>query len=296
LKHKVNHRAYPTKEVNGMVFAYMGPKEKVPLFPTYEWFQLPVENLGITKFFNECNYLQALEGDCDSSHLDYLYRGNTGEGLVLRRSEAPSFEVERTWFGLRAAAIRKAPADQNYVRTSAFAMPCVACVPVGRAIDGMLDGFQVVYQVPADDTSTWRYNVRMRRKGPMWPEDVAAHRRQVGPGYRKIANLANDYLINRVKQKTVDYSGIEGFATEDSCVTETMGPIVDRRREHLGVSDSYVIALRKLLLEAVRSLDLEEEPPGLAREEKNNDFSGLNCIEVTIPSARSWKEFFGERA
>src|SRR6266576_2884429 len=31
-KEKLHHPAYPTHEVNGIIFAYRGPREKVPLF------------------------------------------------------------------------------------------------------------------------------------------------------------------------------------------------------------------------------------------------------------------------
>ena len=61
LKNKVRHKAYPCREALGMVFTYMGPPERMPLFPDYEWLTLPLENVGVTKFFLECNYLQALE-------------------------------------------------------------------------------------------------------------------------------------------------------------------------------------------------------------------------------------------
>ena len=76
-KAKLQHKAYPTKEVAGIVYTYMGPKEKIPLFPDYEWATLPTEQVYATKCLQECNYLQCLEGDCDSSHLSYLHRGFT---------------------------------------------------------------------------------------------------------------------------------------------------------------------------------------------------------------------------
>jgi len=66
---KIRHKAYPCKEVAGIVFAFMGPKEQMPLFPNYEWTVMPQDHVYVSKVFLDCNYLQGLEGDCDSSHL-----------------------------------------------------------------------------------------------------------------------------------------------------------------------------------------------------------------------------------
>ncbi len=40
---KLHHTAYPTHEANGVIYAYLGPRDKMPLFPNYEWTQVPLE-------------------------------------------------------------------------------------------------------------------------------------------------------------------------------------------------------------------------------------------------------------
>ena len=79
-KSKLKHVAYPTMEAAGIVFAYLGPRDKMPLFPNYEWTLLPKEQTYVTKGLLECNYLQGLEGECDSSHLSFLHREFTALG------------------------------------------------------------------------------------------------------------------------------------------------------------------------------------------------------------------------
>ncbi len=69
----------------------------------------------------------------------------------------------------------------------------------------------------------------------------------------------------------------------DSCATETMGPRYDRSKEHLGVSDITVIALRKLLLKVVRGLDRGKEPPHLIRSAEQNDQRQVACIVTKSP-------------
>jgi len=77
---RVQHPAYPTHEVNGIVFAYLGPRESMPLFPEFEWSQVAKEQTYVTKALQECNYLQGLEGECDSSHLSFLHRTFSVDG------------------------------------------------------------------------------------------------------------------------------------------------------------------------------------------------------------------------
>ncbi len=103
---KLHHTAYPTHEANGVIYAYLGPREKLPLFPNYEWTQVPLENSYVTKCLLECNYLQGLEGECDSSHLSFLHRNFTNESNqpVYKGDPAPVYDTQDTDFGVRLIA------------------------------------------------------------------------------------------------------------------------------------------------------------------------------------------------
>jgi phenylpropionate dioxygenase-like ring-hydroxylating dioxygenase large terminal subunit len=290
LKERVRHTSYPCREAGGAVFAYLGPREKEPLFPSYEWLTISREHLGVTKFFLECNYLQALEGDCDTSHPGYLHRGNFGRGLEQPEEPPTRYEVERTWFGLRVAMIESREPDQSDVSTWTFAMPCIGSVPIGKVINGKLDGFLSVSQVPADDYGTWRYNFRFKRSEPWFPEELARDRGQVNPDFTFVANRRNGYLLDRERQRTSSYTGVAGTATQDSVMTDSMGPIVDRAQEVLGVHDTYIVALRSYLLQKVKDFQAGGEPPGLAFDSSRNDFSGTRCTLMRVGAGESWRE------
>jgi phthalate 4,5-dioxygenase len=77
-RHKIQIKAYPCQEVAGMVFAYMGPADRRPPFPEFEWRNLPESHTHVSKFRLECNYLQAMEGDYDPSHGGFLHSGIGG--------------------------------------------------------------------------------------------------------------------------------------------------------------------------------------------------------------------------
>ena len=70
---KIKTIAYPTYEAAGIVFAYMGPKDRVPPIPDFDFAKVPTENYYVTKFKLECNWLQATEGDFDPSHAVFLH-------------------------------------------------------------------------------------------------------------------------------------------------------------------------------------------------------------------------------
>src|SRR5213594_1072977 len=73
-KQKVRARAYPCRDVNGVLWTYMGPRETAPALPAFEINTLPPEHVyPPLMMLEECNRVQALEGDIDSSHIDYVH-------------------------------------------------------------------------------------------------------------------------------------------------------------------------------------------------------------------------------
>src|SRR5262249_9929828 len=152
---------YPCVEAGGGGFTYIGARDKNPVFSTYAWLGGPQNQNYITKRLFEGNYLQRLDGDCGSAHLKFLpkmFKPDARRQVLSYENQFPAFEIDEMDFGFRVAAIRKVGPDKNYIRISQFVMPFIGCVPVGREVNGKMDGFKAVYQVPADDHNTWRYD------------------------------------------------------------------------------------------------------------------------------------------
>jgi phenylpropionate dioxygenase-like ring-hydroxylating dioxygenase large terminal subunit len=289
---KLYHTAYPTHEAGGVIYGYLGAPKQIPLFPNYEWTQVPLERTYVTKSLLECNYLQGLEGECDSSHLSFLHRAFNRDGNqpLYQADASPFYETEDTDFGVRLIATRNAPERQQYVRISSFVMPVYGCVPAGRAA-GELDGYEIHVYVPADDTSCWRYDIGFRRGRTVREEEV--HRRkQINPNYTRIRNARNNYLQDRELQKTQSFTGIQDFLNHDACATESMGAICNRSNEHLGVSDKAVIAVRKFLLTTVKEFQGGKEPPHLVHDSENNWFPHIDCFAYLLPQTITWREHF----
>ena len=126
---------------------------------------------------------------------------------------------------------------------------------------------------------------------PVKPEDV--HRRaSIGPDYRKIPNLDNDYLQDAGMMRTKNFTGIKEIMAQDACATETMSytGIFDRTQEHLGVSDKAIIAMRNYLLRAVRAFQKGEEPPHIIRDPAKNDMTYVDSVHEVFSAEESWRE------
>jgi hypothetical protein len=125
-------------EAAGVVFAYMGPKEKKPLFPNLEWLSVPETHVGAMKFLVENNYLQGIEGDCDTSYVGYLHLGNRTNASeediaqIGAQDRAPQFENEITWCGIRSVASRNVGDGMKSVDIFSYIMRFIACVPAGK--------------------------------------------------------------------------------------------------------------------------------------------------------------------
>ncbi|HEY3115653.1 MAG TPA: Rieske 2Fe-2S domain-containing protein [Chloroflexota bacterium] len=288
-KSKLKHRAYPTHEVGGIVFAYLGPSSTPPLFPNYEWANAAPDHLYVTKSLLECNWLQGLEGECDNSHLEYLHREARADKSVREmKADNPIWEWEETDFGLRYVTHRPRPDGAENIGVKSFVLPCSAYLGTGLASQGL--GYEVHTYVPADDLTTWRYDFGHIRPRPAQASDV--HRRiQIGPDYRRVRTQSNHYLQDRALQRDEDYTGIEDFLNEDACVTETMGSIMDRRREHLGTSDQAIIAVRHYLLNTVRTFQTTGAAPHIVTDPELNDYRHADALAANVPGG-DWHAFF----
>ncbi|HLQ33446.1 MAG TPA: Rieske 2Fe-2S domain-containing protein, partial [Chloroflexota bacterium] len=260
-KSKLHHVAYPCREAGGMIWTYIGPPEKTPPFPHFSWMDLPLSHTYVTKCLQECNYLQGLEGECDSSHLSFLHREFSLEGdqALYAGDSAPAYEIEETDFGLRMIATRKGPENTGYVRVSSFVLPSGCFIPARNQ--------EYHIYIPADDTHSWRYDFGWFKDRPATPDDVI-RKPEIGPDYRRIRTQANHYLQDRELQRRDTFTGIENFLNHDSCVTETMGPRYDRSREHLAASDKAVITVRRRLIDAAQAFQRGEEPPRPAADDE----------------------------
>ncbi len=308
-KDKLKPSGYPCREAAGMIWAYMGPRSEPPPLPGFEWMEMPEEQRQISPFLRECNWVQALEGDIDTSHSGFLHsklQRAADPTNTWRREHPPRIETVATRYGaMFGACYGDIPADQSadgapqtYWRVSNFLFPFYTFFPMRP--DGMVPGH---IWVPLDNHNTmvWALGwnpVRPLGQSGTWRARTGAlvgeFLPQTSDGlgrWRPKANWSNDYLQDRAIQRTETFSGIATVPLQDQAVTEPMGRVADRTQEHLGTADAMIIRMRRLLLAAVKELrDHGVEPPGV----DTPDWFRIRSVAATIPVDAVWTEALGD--
>src|SRR5581483_11488312 len=171
IRYHVRQRAYPCREANGLIYAYMGPREEMPALPNYPWVTMPTERVFVrSKMINECNWLQTQEGNVDSTHSGFLHARVGQQGAVRRyrtQSNPPVLGIEPTQWGVRAVVRYPAEDGYEFIRTNTFIMPVYTALPNGQSLGDKLDGFTINTEVPMDDYTTRRFFISVQRTLPM---------------------------------------------------------------------------------------------------------------------------------
>src|SRR5437764_2356833 len=295
---RIKLRSYPLVERGGVLWTCMGPADSQPPLPEWEFITVPRPQTFTSKRFQESNWLQAMEGGIDSSHVSWLHRGDLdsdplfkgARGNQYNLSDArPVFEVVESPGGLYIGARRNAEAGHYYWRITQWVMPSFTMIaPRGsHAVHGH-------FWVPTDDESCWAWSYDYHPVRDLTAAEIAAmrdgrgiHVRYVPGTFRPLANKDNDYLIDRAAQKAgKTYSGVEGFAMQDASVQESMGPIVDRSKETLVSTDSGIIMARQRLLRAIKAFTEEGlTPPGVALAHQK-----VRSAAVVLPPDKAYKD------
>lgn len=295
LKDDVKMKAYPCHEVSGLIFTYMG-EGKAPVFPDYEFLKFDSLHRNVNKYFIESNWLQAVEGDIDPSHLSYLHRpasqvdrrqvpgSDKSADQFYKGDQRPNLEWEPTHFGIRIYSVRKAAEDKKYVRVTNFLMPNKSAIVGNEGRIG--EGYSVNWHVPIDDRCHLRFDIGFNRKRPLNKERyVKQMTEEVLPDGRLVRNQANRYLQNREEMQTKTFTGMGAFfIAHDSYAVETQGAIHDRTQEYLGTTDVIVVQARRLLLEGMKAIERGERPVHEIRTESENDMSDLVVVSEVVPN------------
>jgi len=280
--------SYPVREWADMVWVYMGPPEDTPELPQLELGLVPSAHRYVSKKWQDCSWVQSLEGAIDTAHFSFLHAIPTKDEAtrldILRKTSAigqeggladrsrwvtddprPKFRIQGHDAGLVIAAGRKTDTTDIYWRIAQYLAPNHALVPV--AFPGEVYHGQT--WVPVDDSSCWIYTYSWVPDRPLTNAERAKYssglslHAEIDEDYVPKRNMRNDYLIDRELQKTLSYTGISGVSDQDAAIQDSQGAVQDRTREHLGPTDVGIIEFRKLVMAAARALQ-QGEPPRAA--------------------------------
>ena len=273
---RIKLKSYPLVKIGAILWTHMGDPAERPPLPEYEFVHVPPEQTFTSKRWQECNWLQAMEGGIDSSHVSFLHSGVLDRDPLFKGAKGnqynmadkkPVFEVVENEGGLLIGARRNAEEGKYYWRITPWVMPCFTMVPPRG--DHPVHGH---FWIPIDDENCWAWSYDYHPARAL--TETERSNMEAGHGihaavdpvtFRPLANKDNDYLMDRAAQKEGRfYSGIAGIAVQDSSLQESMGPIADRTRENLVSTDNGIIMTRHRLMKAARALrDKGILPPGL---------------------------------
>ena len=295
---KVKLTAYPLIRVGDVLWTYMGDPATQPEPPEFEWVTVPSEQTYTSKRWQESNWLQALEGGIDSSHVswlhsdglknDPLFKGSKGNEYNLNDMR-PFFEVVESDGGLLVGVRRNAEEGHYYWRITPWVMPAFTMVPPRG--DHPVHGH---FWVPIDDENCWVFTFDYLPTRAITEAELQAmkdgrgvHNEYVPGTFRPLQNKDNDYLMDRDAQRRGDtFSGIRGIAMQDASLQESMGPIVDRTKERLVSADSGIIKARRRLVQAAQELrDEGTVPPGV-----DTAHHRIRSVSIVLPKEASFLE------
>jgi phenylpropionate dioxygenase-like ring-hydroxylating dioxygenase large terminal subunit len=307
LRDKVRAKAYRTAEHNGIVYVFMGSREVLPPLPRFECNLVAGEELHVQFTLRECNWLQAVDGELDTSHVGIMHFGAVERAQLkgdpmqqyLVANRAPEYKIRRTEYGMMYGAYRPADEGRLYWRVAHFLMPFWTMPPINHLATNVLTrGY-----VPLDDTHTMF--ISMYKKGAYPRSRLQAQEGAVGASqnypylpnstdwlgrWRLRANRDNDYEIDRDVQRTQSFTGIDGVQLQDQAVQESMGEIVDRENEMLASSDIMVARVRRLLLESALAYKEKGELPLSAGSP--DCYSGNRGGQFVADPAEDWVQAY----
>ncbi len=304
----VRQRAYPVREVSGIVFAFLGEGDP-PALPALDCFVAPGSHVFAFKGFVDCNWLQTLEVGIDPAHASFLHRFFEDEQAasaygrqfraasadsdlpmtqILRRFPCPDIRVERSDAGLRIMALRDLGEGRMHVRVTNLLFPQAFVIPMSA------DMTITQWHVPVDDQSCYWFALFTSFGAPVDKDLMRRQRLELYtlPDYRPRLGRFNDYGFDHQEQAERTYTGMgDDINVHDQWAVESQGRIQDRTREHLGLTDRAIVAYRRLLMSAIRQAGAGEPTLMELDAPTAAGITGPSTMDGIGPSA-DWEDYW----
>lgn len=272
-RHTIRQPWYPVQERYGLIWAYMGPAEKLPILPRYSVF----EDLEPGEFIEaddrsiggggpvicDFNWFQHFENVVDTYHVVVLHGWFSGDQFVKDNTAMPEkVEFSRSAYGIRVTSARRSESGQKFIRRSGVAVPNLRLVPNPRAGAQTRRLESIGFVLPLDDTHFRVYTVarvkqrgeltsyRSRQNGKLW-EDLTEAEHQRYPG---------DYEAQK-----------------------SQGDITWHSDEHFGTTDLGISMLRRLMKEQAAVVAQVGDPMGVIRDPAKDMVRFEESVEVDQP-------------
>ena len=272
LKDRLCHGAYPVHEYSGIVFAYMGPPEEKPAFPTYDSYHRPgYRMIPGQKYFYPCNWLQILENAMDPVHTAFLHTIVSGAVFTDEFGVLPELEFAETPVGIIYIATRRV-GDNIWARMVENVLPNLQQVaPIwetGHHEHPFSGPMMSRWIVPLDDTNTmfieFRHLSEQDGVTPAWWAD------------RSIM-LPGQLAVETYREGQLHPGDFEAQVSQR--------PIAIHALEHLGATDRGVSMLRRQIMGGIKAVAAGNDPVGIIRNGGGVIPTYCNNTVVRLPEA-----------
>ena len=271
---KVWQGAYPTQEFCGLVFAYLGPPERRPVFPMYDSYAVDgLRLMPAAKFTLPCNWLQVKDNSMDPVHTAFLHALSSGYQFTEAFGVVPELDWQPTASGMVYIATRRL-GDLVWVRVCDYMPPNVHQftreIEEARAEKPASRPVIVRWAVPNDDTTTT--NFELAQVDPAWgltAEQVAQ------PGFGQ----SEDRSYAERQRFPADFDAQSSQRT-----------VAVHALEHLGSTDRGVIMLRKLVRDGIRAVARGEDPWGVQWRDGETIPTYTQDLVLKVPPAATEDE------
>ncbi len=273
---RVRQKAYPVKELGGLIFAYMGPNPETP--PPLPRFSPLIERGGLhqiepTRHFSY-NWFNFYENSADPVHVWILHAasaygaGTWGNGF-FNSDDPPDFEPVEMPYGMKIVMSKPGPKpDIVFVDEMSLALPSILQIGDTEFVHAKIDPEEVVksgsrfehcmFLTPNDDHSFMLFTVD----------------HYTGPDQDIFAKLAEMRKREEPKEEMRPYDkrplmSFRGNIRKEDIVTQGTQKLLGERHEQLGSSDRGIIMIRRLVREGLQAVANGAEPKGLILEEND---------------------------
>ena len=315
---RIRQRSYPVIERSGVLMAWLGPEGvEPPPLPAMDCFAAPDSHTFAFKGLWSCNWLQAFEVGIDPAHTSFLHRFFADESIeasygrqfrgasagevegerwpmtrIMREFDRPQISVQAMPYGLQLTTLRPMSQALTHVRVTHSIFPHTFVIPLSESMT------ITQMHVPIDDTHTYWYAIFTSFGEPVDKPTMREQRlRSVSlPDYVPHAGRHNQWGFDAQEQRTRTFLGMgeDDINVHDQWACESMGPIQDRTREHLGSTDVAIAAYRRQLIEAIDAVQAGQMPPGMAQAQLAGQRMGPDTVDGIAP-AQDWQNWWQSR-
>lgn len=267
---RVRQPWYPVKEQYGLVFAYMGPLDRMPGLPRFDVLEhvapgarLVADDKSIGSggpYVMPCNWLQTHENVMDGYHVPVLHGSFSGPQFNEDMGIMPETEWSLTDYGMIETKVRHLPGQRCLTRVLEVIVPNIRIV-ADPGLQRMGRADNVAWTVPIDDVNTKIFTVM-----------------NLGPGVPAFKQGARKMYGGKTWYE-LDEEGHQRYPGDYEAQV-SQGEITLHSEEHLAGSDRGVVMLRRLLRQSIQVVQAGGDPV-LAGPDANPVIAVKACNEMS---------------